>query len=341
MKINFKEIFVEPDLDLDSIVDAVMKEDNSFPMDSSVRLINTAFPKEQHEVLGIPGKFVGGVNTSVETMWGDKLKADIASLVLPDEKVKLISIVNSEHQNEFPDDDKLKIIFKYDIGFVYEHGIQCISVIFGNFGSMEDGEIVREIYGVKKSLFVININDEKIQEKLNTITDKVNTNQVVSVEDAINLGHSVIFSSKKVAKDNIKTAVALFKNAKFKDVRLKNVTLRVISNMVRHRFRDDENEVRRLLKMLYEDLKYEELKNDSMFSGLINYLEEFEEFLEVKKGELAERDAEISEMEAELSKLNTELSKSDVEIYLRDQYIKKLESIIQNMNPDILHNLKN
>ena len=85
--------------------------------------------------------------------------------------------------------------------------------------------------------------------------------------------------------------------------------------------------------MLCDDLEFEELKNDSMFSGLVRYIEEVEEFLEVKEEQIAKRGAEITKLKAVLSNEVDELAE-------KDKYIKKLESIIRSINPDIQNYLK-
>ena len=156
-----------------------------------------------------------------------------------------------------------------------------------------------------------------VKKRLNSVSNKINNNEEISIHDALNLSYAAIYSSKNIAKETINQAIKKFTQANIKNQKLKYVIFQTLKNMVKHRF-EDKTQIRRLLKMMLEEM----IKENTEI--MAKYYTEEESIKREKR--YIEAEQNLVEENTNLKDENTEL-KQEIEdlkskLHLNQQYNK-------------------
>ena len=294
---------------INQLIDIFMEQDNSFPMDTSSKLISYNFGKENHESLNFPGQYKMHLPTEMETQYTSNLKMDENTLVLLNGIISKLSVLNNEYQSQIPSTSKEDQAFNYRIGIVYRFGLPVITNFVGNFGDETRKEKIIKVGKHKFNALITNINDEEVEKRLNSLSNKINNNEEISIPEALNLSYAAIYSSKKIAKETLTQAIEKFTQAKIENQKLKSIIFQSLKNMVKHRF-EDETEIRRLLKMMLEEMIKENMEIMAKYYSEEEFIKREESLLKKNtnlegeninlKGENTKLKQEIKELKAKL-----------------------------------------
>ena len=146
------------------------------------------------------------------------------------------------------------------------------------------------------------------------IRNRINNNKEFSINEALHIGYVSIYASKDIAKEVIDESVNLFAKTNIDNSDLNLTIFRVLNNMIKHRFRDDETKARELIKMNIETLTEQDINELPHFSNMERAIMEEKEFnkklqdmIRKKEDVIAENEKVITENEKLINKLKAEI----------------------------------
>ena len=300
---------------LNILVDIFWIQNNAFPMDTSMKLITHNLGKENHESLNFPGIYIEPLSTEVETAIKTNLRMDELSLIAADGITTTMSnVLGNEYQAELPTPKKEEITLFYRTGATYRYGYTVLINYVGNFGSKKETEEIIEVGEHKFNALLTNINDDEVEKRLNSVSNKIDNREKLPTQEALNLSYASIYPSEYIAKSTIKKVVEKFTEAKIDNSKVKSIIFHTIKNMVKHRFRDDEKQARRLLKMMTKQMMTEHYKHMANF---YDFEETVERELKLHQ-EIEDRDKEIQDKDKKISELEQLLKKHHISPYYQN-----------------------
>ena len=321
------------------LLDLIMAEDNSFPMDKSMKLIINKFPEENHEELELPGVYSKPGEKNYIDSYNNVLSMDQVSLVYPDDEISQKSVENTEYQSKPPATPKKGKIFSYRVSMTSKYKFNPISSIVGNF----NGKYKRkEIFTANEhaySVFVSDYNDSKVREKLNMIRNISNSNKEFSINEALHIGYVSIYASKDIAKEVIDESVNLFAKTNIDNSDLNLTIFRVLNNMIKHRFRDDETKARELIKMNIETLTEQDINELPHFSNMERAIMEEKEFNKKLQDMIRKKEDVIAENEKALAEKEDVIAENEKVITEKEDVIAENEKVITE-NEKLINKLK-
>ena len=210
--------------------------------------------------LGAPGKFVRKDNTSVRTIDGRSGEIDSAYVADPDfEKIFVETLVLLGHQRHPVNEDQSeKIALDYFIQGISDERLPAMVCI----ASHQDIEKHVQKYGINEDNVIINfyfldLGEEDNTKRLNKIRSKLDTSDMISIDDGMNIGITLLFAPEKYAKERTRELLDYFLNRKIESNKLKNALYRVFYVMIDAYF-DDEEEFQEMITMLKKDMSDED-----------------------------------------------------------------------------------
>ena len=326
------------------------------------------FPGPFVRSLGAPGKFVRKANTSVRTMDGKSGDIDSAYVADPDNEIIFVpTLVLLGHQRLPVNEDKSeKIGLHYFIQGISDERLPAMVCI----ASHQDIDKHVQKYGINKDNVIINfifidLGEEDNTKRLNKIRSKLDTSDMISIDDGMNIGITLLFAPEKYAKEITRELLDYFLNRKIESDKLKNTLYRVFYAMIDAYF-DDEKEFQEMITMLKKDMTNKEetdLESDIIRQNRLDEaLDRNDKFAEEnaklndRNAKFAEENAQLNDRNAkfaeeisklndktaqlseEISKLNDEKEKSDTFINLL--LLSKLEGIPTNGINNVFNQIK-
>ena len=162
-------------------------------------------------------------------------------------------------------------------------------------------------YEINKGNVIINfyfldLGEEDNTKRLNKIRSKLNTSDMISIEDGMNIGITLLFAPEKYAKEITRELLDYFLNRKIESNKLKNTLYRVFYAMIDAYF-DDENEFQEMINMLKKDMTNKE--ETELESDIIRQ-NRLDEALDIN-AKFAEEISKLNDKTAKLSEETTKL----------------------------------
>ena len=216
------------------------------------------FPAEYTKTIGVPGNYVKKINRRVHLKDGTGGEMDSAYIAEPDYKILFEKVaVGLEHQSVPVDDDKLSKFGDYDIQLVVDEHLPTLLVVASHLDENKSkNELIRSPSDITR-IFFLNLDEDNISQRLSMVNRIIYNNQYLSREITLNLGVIALYAPRKKASEIMETVLNLYINI-INDLDLKmEYTLYSVFRVLIDAFFDDENEYRRLIKMIDEKTSQE------------------------------------------------------------------------------------
>jgi hypothetical protein len=289
--------------EIKKIVDKMIAEKvNTKPYDFLFRRNSEAYPRTNHEVLGLPGIFKQIENPNVFTVDEKSLQQDLVESVLPDgEIIMQESTIGVEQQAYLITPEKTEAIYSYKHHNIKKHEKPSICVIVTNIDYKTD-ELLCKINSEFFTIKIIFYNQDRIDKILNTLSKKDYSTEEMSEADFLNLVHCIIFSVKDNAKETIEKIVKIFVSCeKIQDQHQLDLHL-ALKIMIKYRY-NDEKEIRRLLTMITRAVNEKQMERALDYEQLVLNNKELKSDKDNLEHELAKIKAENKRLR---EKLNTQ-----------------------------------
>ena len=263
--------------------------------DSGHNIMYEDVPLEYTNGIGMPGEFEDKINRSVHLNDGTSGTMDAAYRTKPDGKTLFRPVATClEHQFKPVTPQKAEKIGDYEIQMVAEtHLPSLVAVATHTDKEKSVQELVRSPSNSIKFYFP-DLSEENIWQRLNTVTEIINNNKVLSREEAINLGIIVLYAPPERGPEITEKVAKLYsKISHTLDSDMEYVLHSVISIMIDAYF-DDEEEYQRLINMM---------------NGVTSTQskEKYDSYIRLEET-ISERDRKIEDLEKEVQFLKNKLN---------------------------------
>ena len=265
------------------------------PFDSGHWTMFDNFSEEYTKTLGIPGKFVKKINTKVNLKNGTAGEMDSAYIADPD-GVELFErvAVCLEHLSKPLGRPKILKLGDYDIQLVCDEQLPTLLVVASHLDPEKSIKLlIRSPSDITKVYFV-DLSEENINKRLNTVTEIINNNEYLSTENALNLGVIVLYAPRERACEITEKVVHLYlKIVKDLEYTMELTLYSVITMMIDAYF-DEEEDYRRLIDMMDEvtsKSSREECESTKRLRGSLEYA----------NGRISRLEAEVRELKEQLN----------------------------------------
>ena len=249
---------------------------------------------EYVESVGVPGKFVKKVNRRVHLKDGTSGEMDGAFIAKADGKILKNDVaVCFECELERLTYKKADQIGNYQLQLVVDHHMPTLVVV----ASPEDNEkYIQEIQRSPSDIvrfYFPDLGVENLSKRLNTVTEIINNNKVLTRKEAINLGIIVLYAPKNRGCEMTEKVVGLYtKISHTLDQDMQYVLYSVICVMIDYFF-DDEKEYQRLINMMSgvtsqkntdrfdSEIRIEEMYRNKLADELADYKAKLAECYEI------------------------------------------------------------
>ena len=291
-------------------------------------LMFSEYPSQYTKALGVPGEFVKKINRRVHLKNGSTGKMDSAYIADPDDKILFERVATAlEHQSTPVSDSKLSKIGDYDIQLVADENLPTFIVVASHLNEEKSKNLLKRSPSDITKPYFLDLGKENITKRLNTVSRIINTNQHLSIENALNLGIIVLYTQRDQACENTE------KNLDFK---MEYILYSIITIMIDAYF-DDENKYKELINMMdnntskeikqkfeseefiYEDVKFMEENMNNMKKDLTeanNTIQEQNNKIEEKNNTIQEQNNKIEEKDKKLEKANGKIADLEAEIQI-------------------------
>ena len=287
------------------------------------------YPLEYTQALGVPGVFNRKINRRVHLKNGSIGEMDSAYIADPDNKILFERVATAlEHQSNPISSSKLSKIGDYDIQLVADENLPTFIVIASHINEEKSKKIlVRSPSDITK-LYFLDLGEEIITKKLNTVSKIINNNQNLSIENALNLGIIVLYTQRyqacKITEEVVKLYLKISKNLNFK---IERVLYSVIVIMIDAYF-DDENKYQELIHMMEKNTTQktkQEFESQEYFIESLEYAKEDIEILKKQRKEdkkqLEEKNKTIEEKDKTIEEANGKITDLEAEIQILKEKI--------------------
>lgn len=276
--------------------------------DLSHNILYNSFPKEYTKTIGVPGKFVKKINRRVHLKDGTTGEMDSAYIALPDGKIlfKKASVC-LEHQSKPVDDEKLDAIGYYDIQLVTDENLPTLIVVASPSHPKKSKNQLKRTPSDCLKIYFVDLTEKNIYERLNRLNEIIKTNEKISTEEALNLGVIPLYAPKKHTQEITETIISHYIEI-HQDLSLEmEKCLYSVITILTDAHIDNENEYRRLTKMIDKNTSTEAKQHFGMYDGLIESLRYREEDLAEANKTIAEKDKILTEAQNEINNLKNEI----------------------------------
>ena len=301
-------------------------------------LMFSEYPSQYTKALGVPGEFVKKINRRVHLKNGSTGKMDSAYIADPDDEILFERVATAlEHQSTPVSDSKLSKIGDYDIQLVADENLPTFIVVASHLNEEKSKNLLKRSPSDITKPYFLDLGKENITKRLNTVSRIINTNQHLSIENALNLGIIVLYTQRDQACENTEKVVNLYlKISTNLDFKMEYILYSIITIMIDAYF-DDENKYKELINMMdnntskeikqkfeseefiYEDVKFMEENMNNMKKDLTeanNTIQEQNNKIEEKNNTIQEQNDKIEEKDKKLEKANGKIADLEAEIQI-------------------------
>ena len=294
----------------------IRKRKCSKPFDLSHSILFNEFPKEYTSTIGVPGKFAKKCNRRVHLKDGTSGEMDSAYIADSDNRILFERVaVGLEHQSIPVGEKKLNKFGDYDIQLVVDEHLPTLLVVTSHLNEDKSkNKLIRSPSDITQ-LYFLDLGEENISQRLSTVSKIIYNNQYLSQEMALNLGVIALYAPRERACEIMDTVVSLYLQIVEKLDLHMEYTLYSVITVLLDAFFDDEDEYRRLTKMMDDNTSQESQMRFASHESTIESLTYAEEDLANArddlahtKNDLAKANGKIADLEAEVKRLTDELN---------------------------------
>ncbi len=302
-------------------------------------LMFSAYPSQYTKALGVPGEFVKRINQRVHLKNGSTGKMDSAYIADPDDKILFERVATAlEHQSTPINDTKLSKIGDYDIQLVADENLPTFIVIASHLNEEKSKNLLKRSPSDITKPYFLDLGEENISKRLNSVSRIINSNQHLNIEDALNLGIIVLYTQRNQAYENIEKVLNLYLKVSTKlEFKIEYILYSVITIMIDAYF-DDENKYNELINMINDNTSEESKQKFSLEEYLLEdmkYMKEhMEENLAAAKNTIEKQNNEIEKQNSELEKQKYEIEKQNNEIEKQNNEIEKANGKIADLEAE-------
>lgn len=288
----------------------------SKPFDLCHSILFNEFPSEYTSTIGVPGNFVKKSNRRVHLKDGTGGEMDSAYVADPDYKILFERVaVGLEHQAAPVGDEKLIKFGDYDVQLVVDEHLPTLLVVASHLNAEKSkNKLIRSPSDITQ-LYFLDLGEDNISQRLSIVNKIIYNNQYLSQEMALNLGVIALYAPRDCACETMESVVNLYlKIVVNLDLQMEYTLYSVITILI-DAFFDDEEEFRRLTKMMDENTSQESKVRFASHESTIESLTYAKEDLAhvVKdlahaEEDLAKANGKIAYLEAEVKRLTDELN---------------------------------
>ena len=308
----------------------------SKPFDLCHSIMFDEFPAEYTKTIGVPGNYVKKINRRVHLKDGTGGEMDSAYIAEPDYKILFEKVaVGLEHQSVPVDDDKLSKFGDYDIQLVVDEHLPTLLVVASHLDENKSkNELIRSPSDITR-IFFLNLDEDNISQRLSMVNRIIYNNQYLSREITLNLGVIALYAPRKKASEIMETVLNLYINI-INDLDLKmEYTLYSVFRVLIDAFFDDENEYRRLIKMIDEKTSQESQVRFASHESTIQSLAYAEENLAQTKEDLANAKEDLTHTKEDLANAKEDLTHTKEDLANANDKILKLEAEVKRLTEQI------
>ena len=294
------------------------------PFNFGFELIYDSLAADFHVNLGIPGIFFKKCSKSI-IIDGRILEADACYMVLPDYITlheKAIAIV--EHQSKEVNNVKIVAISDYEIGKIQKTGLPPLTVVACHLDKSKSVQkYARTPSYITQPLF-LDLDEENNTERLSTLRDNINSDNELSISEALNIGTVVLFAPRERGLEITEEVIGLYDKLSI-DNEILDFTLYGVLYAMIDAYSIYEHDFRRLKNMLDETTE----------TDIINKFDAFQKVhyeLEIAKKEQQVATDRIHMLESDNATQASKISSLESENENKDSKISFLES--ENENKD-------
>lgn len=268
--------------------------------DKAHSIMFNGMPREYTKLLGVPGIFVKKINRLVHLKDGKRGEMDSAYIADPDYKLLFERVaVALEHQSRPVGEEKLEKMGDYDIQLVVDEHLPTLICVASSLDKCKSKkELTRSPSDITK-LYFLDLGEDNISKRLNTVENIINSDNDLTIENALNLGIIVLYAPRNRTCEITERVVGLYvKISKDLDYNLALILYSVICLMIDAYF-DDEIEYERLIDMMDSNTSSKIVGEFHPFDGLRESLENANKRI----SEMETKVARISELEAQVSRI--------------------------------------
>ena len=294
----------------------IRKRKFSKPFDLSHSILFNEFPKEYTSTIGVPGKFVEKCNRRVHLKDGTCGEMDSAYIADSDYKILFERVaVGLEHQSIPVGEEKLNKFGDYDVQLVVDEHLPTLLVVASHLNKDKSkNKLIRSPSDITQ-LYFLDLGEDNISQRLSTVSKIIYNNQYLSQEMALNLGVIALYAPRERACEIMDNVVSLYlKIVEKLDLHMEYTLYSVITVLL-DAFFDDEDEYRRLTKMMDDNTSQESqmrfASHESTIESLTYAKEDLahtKDDLAHTKDDLAKANGKIADLEAEVKRLTDELN---------------------------------
>lgn len=287
----------------------IRKRKFSKPFDLSHSILFNEFPKEYTSTIGVPGIFAKKCNRRVHLKDGTSGEMDSAYIADSDNRILFERVaVGLEHQSIPVGEKKLSKFGDYDIQLVVDEHLPTLLVVASHLNKNKSkNKLIRSPSDITQ-LYFLDLGEDNISQRLSTVSKIIYNNQYLSQEMALNLGVIALYAHRERACEIMDAVVRLYlKIVEKLDLHMEYTLYSVITVLL-DAFFDDEDEYRRLTKMMDDNTSQESQMRFASHESTIESLTYAEEDLAHTKDDLAKANGKIADLEAEVKRLTDELN---------------------------------
>lgn len=279
------------------------------PFDIAHGILFNEYPRIYTKTLGVPGYFVKKINRRVHLKDGTSGEMDSAYIADPDYKILFERVaVALEHQSYPVGDEKIVKFGDYDVQLVVDEHLPTLLAVASHLNAEKSRDILMRSPSDITKLYFLDLAEDNIRKRLSIVTEIIDNNKTLSIENALNLGVIVLYAPREDACEITEKVVGLYlKIVENLDQKMEHCLYSVIYLMIDAYF-DDEYEFRRLTEMIKEKTSDESKQLFASHENTMESLKYAQEDLASAKDDLVKANGRISDLEAEVKRLTEELN---------------------------------
>ena len=287
----------------------------SKPFDLCHSILFNEFPSEYTSTIGVPGNFVKKSNRRVHLKDGTGGEMDSAYVADPDYKILFERVaVGLEHQSVPVGDEKLIKFGDYDVQLVVDEHLPTLLVVASHLNEEKSkNKLIRSPSDITQ-LYFLDLGEDNISQRLSTLNKIIYNNLYLSQEMALNLGVIALYAPRDRACEIMESVVDLYLEIVFNlNVQMEYTLYSVITILI-DAFFDDEDEFRRLTKMMDDNTSQESQVRFASHESTIESLNYAKEDLAHAEADLAHAEEDLAHVEEDLAKANDKIADLEAEV---------------------------
>ena len=314
----------------------IRKRKFSKPFDLCHSILFNEFPSEYTSTVGVPGIFVKKCNRRVHLKDGTCGEMDSAYIADPDYKLLFERVaVGFEHQSVPVGEEKLNKFGDYDVQLVVDEHLATLLVVASHLNKEKSkNKLIRSPSDITK-LYFLDLGEDNISQRLSTVSKIIYNNQYLSPEMALNLGVIGLYAPREHACEIMENVVNLYLQiVENLDLHMEYTLYSVITVLI-DAFFDDEDEYRRLTKMMDKNTSQESKMRFESHESTIESLTYAKEDLAYVNDKLAHANDELAHANDELAHANDELAHVNDDLVHAKEELAKANGRIADLEGEV------